>query len=73
MSKKDYIKVAEIINKRIELNKEDIEPVNDNSNLTMGHVRNYEVEAITHEIAIMFASDNVNFDYQRFYSACGLE
>lgn len=57
MSKRDYAKIADIIN----------------DNLADTHVESRAVATVARELSDYFKSDNPSFRYDTFYSACGLD
>lgn len=62
MTKKDYIKIAEIFRARVELAKM----------LNTRAVRVAHTREIAEDFCKMFALDNEAFDRERFLKACGL-
>lgn len=64
MTKKDYIKIADVIKKH-----RGTEPyLTDNENRLIS----LATEDIAQDLAVVFASDNDKFDQDKFLEACGL-
>jgi hypothetical protein len=63
MSKKDYIKFAEMFKEQLGLAQEE----ND------GSISENAIEGIVFCVADIFAEDNPNFNRSKFLKACGLE
>lgn len=69
-SKKHYVAIANIINKEIESIRNFRNPL-DECDATQ-----YEIqiaESIAIQLAGIFGTDNPQFDWHRFYTACGLD
>jgi hypothetical protein len=63
MTKKDYIAIAEVINKQVKYSKFDFE--------RQPRLKQ-QLEDIAKDLVDVFTTDNIRFDKLRFFEACGL-